>query len=186
MFVKICLFRSEAATASHLDSKIQSDPWVTPLPHSTKNLQKQKKKKRKKNKRLLVFCCSSCRSFISRQLLQSLVLHGWSLHALSRYGTQASCGTYSCTHASLSSSLCSWAEPALRRQRQSGRAGSPVLMGGARIAQTETEWPRWNPCTHGRSPHCADREWSSSEAYMFRQLGGGPKMGSLLRSAVSI
>ena len=35
--VEIPLFRSEAATASHLDSKIQSDPWVTPLPHSTKN-----------------------------------------------------------------------------------------------------------------------------------------------------
>ena len=35
--VKIPLFRSEAATASHLDSKIQSDPWVTPLPHFTKN-----------------------------------------------------------------------------------------------------------------------------------------------------
>ena len=33
----ILLFRSDAATASHLDSKIQSDPWVTPLPHSTKN-----------------------------------------------------------------------------------------------------------------------------------------------------
>ena len=43
--MKIHIFRSEAATASHLDSKIQSDPWVTPLPHSTKN---------KKNK-LLVF-----------------------------------------------------------------------------------------------------------------------------------
>ena len=38
--VKIPLFRSEAATASHLDSKIQSDPWVTPLPHSTKNKKK--------------------------------------------------------------------------------------------------------------------------------------------------
>ena len=35
--VKIPFFRSEAATASHLDSKIQSDPWVTPLPHFTKN-----------------------------------------------------------------------------------------------------------------------------------------------------
>jgi hypothetical protein len=35
--VNIHIFRSEAATASHLDSKIQSDPWVTPLPHSTKN-----------------------------------------------------------------------------------------------------------------------------------------------------
>ena len=35
--VKIPLFRSEAATASHLDSKNQSDPWVTPLPHFTKN-----------------------------------------------------------------------------------------------------------------------------------------------------
>ena len=44
-----------------------------------------------------------------------------------------------------------------------------VLMGGARIAQTETEWPCWKPCSYGRSPHCADRELSSSEAYMFRQ-----------------
>ena len=39
--MEIHLFRSEAATASHLDSKIQSDPWVTPLPHSTKNKKKQ-------------------------------------------------------------------------------------------------------------------------------------------------
>ena len=35
--VDIPFFRSEAATASHLDSKIQRNPWVTPLPHFTKN-----------------------------------------------------------------------------------------------------------------------------------------------------
>ena len=35
--MNIPLFRSDAAAASHLDSKIPSDPWVTPLPHSTKN-----------------------------------------------------------------------------------------------------------------------------------------------------
>ena len=36
-------------------------------------------------------CCCwfgwSCKSFISLRLLQSLLPHGWSLHALSRYGT---------------------------------------------------------------------------------------------------
>ena len=35
--VEILLFRSEAATASHLDSQIQSHSWVTPLPHSSRN-----------------------------------------------------------------------------------------------------------------------------------------------------
>ena len=38
--VDIPLVRSEAATASHLDSKIQSDSWVTPLPHSAENKKK--------------------------------------------------------------------------------------------------------------------------------------------------
>ena len=39
--LEIPLFRSEAATASHLDSQIQSDFWVTPLPHSSRNKKKQ-------------------------------------------------------------------------------------------------------------------------------------------------
>ena len=40
--MEIYLFRSEAAIASHLDSKVLSGSWVTSLPHSTQNLKKKK------------------------------------------------------------------------------------------------------------------------------------------------